>query len=74
MIMTSAAQLDRHEPESVEGVFGDVAAVGDVEDDEVVAILGDEVHAAVSHTPTTPVIIVKSINFRTLIQFVLNVL
>ena len=55
-------------------MFGDVAAVGDVEDDEVVAILGDEVHAAVSHTPTTPVIIVKSINFRTLIQFVLNVL
>ena len=56
MIMTSAAQLDRHEPESVEGVFGDVAAVGDVEDDEVVAILGDEAHAAVRHSPATPAI------------------
>ena len=57
MIMTSAAQLDRHEPESVEGVFGDVAAVGDVEDDEVVAILGDEAHAAVRHSPATPAIV-----------------
>ena len=56
MMKTSAAQLDRHEPESVEGVFGDVAAVGDVEDDEVVAILGDEAHAAVRHSPTTPAI------------------
>ena len=43
-----------HEPESVERAFGDVAAVGDVEDDEVVAILGDEAHAAVCHSPATP--------------------
>ena len=38
-------------------MFGDVAAVGDVEDDEVVAILGDEAHAAVRHPPATPAIV-----------------
>ena len=42
------------DPESVERVFGDVAAVGDVKNHDVVAILGDEAHAAIRHSPATP--------------------
>ena len=38
-------------------MLGDVAAVADVEDDDVVAVLGHEAHAAVRHTPTTPAIV-----------------
>ena len=46
--------LSGHEPESAERVLGDVAAVADVEDDDVVAVLGHEAHAAVRHSPTAP--------------------
>ena len=38
-------------------MLGDVAAVADVEDDDVVAVLGHEAHAAVRHSPTTPVMV-----------------
>ena len=38
-------------------MLGDVAAVADVEDDDVVAVLGHEAHAAVRHSPAAPVIV-----------------
>ena len=52
-----------HEPESAERVLGDVAAVADVEDDDVVAVLGHEAHAAVRHSPTTPAIVFRLLKF-----------
>ena len=38
-------------------MLGDVAAVADVEDDDVVAVLGHEAHAAVRHSPATSVMV-----------------